>query len=161
MDTNSLVARVCPQRSDFEAVRERVRHWCREELFVLGAKPVGRGRSRDFAPRCVLEAALLNELANLGIPVVRWGMTNALLEMAFAGEAWAAGDRQPRWLQIVFMPVSSPRKLGKIAVFPHVGRLKPIHPPGTATMVIIDVTSILKRVRWSQADEGAVPLRSF
>jgi hypothetical protein len=170
MDTDSLVARVCSRRSDFELVRERVRHWSRTEKLIMGAAPVGRGRSRDFSPHCVLETALLNELADLGIPVIAWATSDAATEIIKAGAHWAAGDHRQRWLQIVF-PATSPKKvvrfsdtrggrhrttlLPRITVFPHVGRLEPIWPANTATTVIIDITAILRRVRWSQKDEDA------
>jgi hypothetical protein len=170
MDTDSLVTRVCPQRSAFDRVRERVRHWSRTEKLMMGAKPVGRGRSRDFNHRCILEVALLNELAELGIPIIAWGTGDAVVEIIKAGELWAAGDCRPRWLQIVF-PTTSPTEvlrftdthkkrrrvtlLPRIAAFPHVDRLNPIWPAGSATTVIIDVTAILRRVRWSQEDEDA------
>jgi hypothetical protein len=170
MNTDSLVARVCPRRSDFERVRERVRHWCRHELLMMGATPVGRGRSRDFAHRCVLEAVLLNELAELGIPVIAWSTSAAVMEIIQAGELWAAGDHRQRWLQLIF-PAASPTKiqwytdthggrhrtrlLPQITVWLHVDQLTPIWPAGSATTVIIDITALLKRVQWSQKDEEA------
>jgi len=170
MDTDSLVARVCPRRSDFERVRERVRHWCRTEKLMMGAKPVGRGRSRDFDHRCVLEAVLLNELADLGIPVIAWGTGDAVVEIIKAGELWAAGDHRQRWLQIVFPAASPPefvrytdthggrhrrQLLPRTTALPHVDQLTPIWPAGSATTVIIDITALLQRVQWSQKDEEA------
>jgi hypothetical protein len=171
MNTDSLVARVCPRRSpDFALVRERVRHWVREELFIMGAMYVGRGRSRDFSRRCVLEAALFNELADLGIPVAAWSLTDAKVEIIEAGERWAEGDRRQRWLQLVFQRPSSKRKkvltfkdgrrhqttlLPKITAYPHIDQLKIFRSPGTAAMVVIDITALLKRVKWSRADEEA------
>ena len=170
MDTDTLVARVCPRRSDFERVRERVRHWCRTEKLMMGAKPVGRGRSRDFDHRCVLEAVLLNELADLGIPVIAWGTGDAVVEIIKAGELWAAGDHRQRWLQIVF-PAASPTEivrftntrggkhrlplLPRITALPHVDQLTPIWPAGSATTIIVDITALLQRVQWSQKDEEA------
>jgi len=170
MDTDSLVARVCPRRSDFELVRERVRHWCRNEKLVTGALRVGRGRSRDFDHRCVLEAALLNELADLGIPVIAWSTSDAVVEIIKAGELWAAGDHRQRWLQIIF-PAASPTEivrytdarggrhrrplLPRITALPHVDQLTPIWPAGSATTVIVDITALLQRVQWSQKDEEA------
>jgi hypothetical protein len=171
MDTDSLVTRVCKLRSDFELVRERVRHWSRAEKLVMGAKPTGRGRPRDFNQRCVLEVALLNELADLGIPIIAWGTTDATVEIIKAGEQWAAGDRRQRWLQIVFPSASSQPKTTirfkergrqhriplrpRVIVFPHVNQLKPVWLSDVMTTVIVDLTALLRRVQWSQKDEDA------
>jgi hypothetical protein len=155
MNTNSLVTRICQRPSEFQTVLERVRHWTRNELLVTGAFQVGRGRSRNFAPSCVVEAALLNELTNSGIGVVAWAMTDALLAARVAAEDWAGGDHRPRWLQLIFTTPPTRQRPGQMTVLPHVERLELVWPPGEATTIVIDVAAILTRLKWGPDDEEA------
>jgi hypothetical protein len=155
MDLNTLVRRIIMRPSDFELVRERVRHWARNELLVTGAFRVGRGRSRNFAPSCVVEAALLNELTDSGIGVVAWAMTDALLAARIAAEDWAGGDHRPRWLQLIFTTPPTRQRSGRMTVLPHVERLELVWPPGEATTIVIDVAAILTHLKWGPDDEDA------
>ena len=153
MDTDSLVARLCPPRTEIARVRERISYWVKAELFIMGAMQVGRGRSRNFNPRCLLEAGLFNELANVGFPVTAYAMSGASIELIKAGEAWAAGDQQPRWLQISITAAPSKQRSGQITAIPHIGALAPIWLPNITTMIVIDVAALLRQVQWSREDE--------
>jgi hypothetical protein len=153
MDANALIARLGLPRSEFARVRERISYWCKTECFVMGGMRVGRGRSRDFNPRCILEAALFNELANFGFPVAAYGLTSASLHVVKAAEAWATGDQQPRWLQLSVTSMPTRQMSGQITPIPHIGELKPFWVPGTIIMMIVDVSALLQRVQWSSKDE--------
>jgi DNA-binding transcriptional MerR regulator len=51
-------------------VQERVRHWTREGLLELtGETHPGTGRKRLYGVNALFEAAILNELADLGIAI--------------------------------------------------------------------------------------------
>src|SRR5262249_39427546 len=155
MDANTLVARLCSRPSEHARLRERVSYWTKAEMFIFGATLVGRGRSRDFTPRCLLEAAAFNALADLGFPVSTFAMSAVSVEMLKAAEVWAAGNQEPRWLQVSIAADPTKERSGQFTVIPHVGALTPIWLPDVTTMIIIDVTALLRQIQWSREDELA------
>jgi len=68
LSVRDIVDRLVRIGADPTLIQERVRHWAREKLLVLdGDQNPGTGRKRLFDPASVHEAAILNQLADIGV----------------------------------------------------------------------------------------------
>jgi hypothetical protein len=146
---NQLVDRICSRDDNRAAVAERVRHWSRVGVLLPAGGPPGKGRPRFFEPATIVDAALLNGLADIGYPVISREMLLACELARQAAREWAHGDRRQRWLELAW--VKSTTFSANCVPFIHVDRLQP--KPGTQAAIILNLTAILARVNWTASDE--------
>jgi hypothetical protein len=151
LTTAELASRIASKGDDVDAVTERVKRWAKTGLLFGGAP--GRGGSRRYDHGTVIDAAVLNALAGI------WGFSLAdqdkgvlLYACGLAREmakAWAAGDRQPRWLEFVWVRSG----INACVAIAHTGELK--STAGTEANLTLNVSNILARLNWGPEDEIA------
>jgi DNA-binding transcriptional MerR regulator len=82
---------------------ERIRHWTREGLLQpIGEKNPGTGRHREYETDALIDVAVLNLLANLGLQV---GQQQRFVE--FAREIYSANKKNHADWGEVFLAISS------------------------------------------------------
>ena len=148
-----LTARVASSANRQELVRGRIKSWTAK--WVLRGSTPGRGGVRKFNHLMVLDAALLDVLSDLGLQVVSWDLRPALYLMRDAAQAWAAGDTRPRRLQMSMMPPSQPDARGWVVALPLASDQFSLTPDHEA-IIVVDLTAILRRLRWGPADQEAI-----
>jgi hypothetical protein len=93
------------------------------------------------------------------LQVVSWDLKSALYFMRDAAQAWAAGDTNPRWLQLSMMPplADRPDARGWVVALPLTSNQPGLNiPPTNEAVIVIDLSAILKRLRWGPADQEAI-----
>ena len=154
-----LTARVASSANRQELVRGRIKSWTAK--WVLRGSTPGRGGVRKFNHLMVLDAALLDVLSDLGLQVVSWDLKPALYLMRDAAQAWAAGDTRPRWLQLSMMPPlpDRPNARGWVVALPLIaasGQPELSLTSDHEAIIVVDLTAILRRLRWGPADQEAI-----
>jgi hypothetical protein len=67
---SQIVKRIAKPGQSKAALNERIRHWTRERLLSpIGKRNPGTGRHRTYYDTALLDAALLNELADMGLQI--------------------------------------------------------------------------------------------
>jgi hypothetical protein len=125
----------------------RIRHWTRENLIApAGVRNPGTGRHRRYSAEGVVNAALLNVLAdNRQVIVGDMGYFLALTKARAAYVAWSAdgGKAKPYFLELV----SWRDKDGIMCRTVNCYRGHPInHDPTSAVSVIVNLSLIFKRL---------------
>jgi hypothetical protein len=157
---NELTARVASSANRQDLVRERIKSWTRK--WILRGSTPGRGGVRKFNHLTILDTAILDVLSDLGLQVVSWDLRPALYLLRDAAQAWAAGNTRPHWLQLSMMPPlpGRPNARGWVVALPLTGTSK--QPPelhltsGHEAIIVVDLTAILKRLRWGPVDQEAI-----
>ena len=152
---NELTARVASSANRQELVRERIKSWTRK--WILRGSAPGRGGVRKFNHLMVLDAALLDVLSDLGLPLVSWDLRPALYQMHDAAQIWAGGDTRPRGLQLSLMPPSRPNTRGWVVALPLTpDQLGLSLESGHEAIIVVNLTAILSRLQWGPADQEAI-----
>ena len=160
LDLNQLTARVAPSPDREDATRERIKGWTKK--WILRGSAPGRGGVRKWHHRMILDAALLDVLTDRGVQVASWDLRHALYVLRDAGAAWAAGDTRTRWLQLSLQPPLPDRlhAAGWVIALPLIAepgqQPELAFTPGEEAVVVVDLTAILKRLRWGPEDQAAV-----
>lgn len=82
------------------ATTERIKHWTREGfLLPVEQHHAGTGKHRRYDPLSVLDAAVLNVMADAGMAGHRH-LLDALALARRAHESWSAASRASRFLEI-------------------------------------------------------------
>jgi hypothetical protein len=153
-----LTARVCPLVAGQPIVRERIKHWTKRGI-LLGSAP-GQGGVRLWRHTMILDAALLNVFVDHGLQPVQWNLKSAFHQLRDAAEAWAAGDRSTRWLQISFFR-GRPGRVGWMLAEPLVAQSKQQQPKLSwvqkqEALLVVDLCAILEGLGWGPDDQKAV-----
>lgn len=83
LTVSEIAERIAKPGASKAAIVERLRHWTREGLLVpLGDKNPGTGRSRVYDEGTLLDAAVLDILADMGLRV---GFLRAVLALVWQG----------------------------------------------------------------------------
>lgn len=153
---NELTARVASSANRQDLVRERIKSWTRK--WILRGSTPGRGGVRKFNHLMILDAAILDVLSDLGLQLVSWDLRPALYLMRDAAQAWAAGDTRPRRLQLSMMPPLQSDTRGWVVALPLAASDQPglSFTSGHEAIIVIDLTAILRRLRWGPADQEAI-----
>jgi|SRR5215813_10929108 len=157
LDLNELTARICPAEARRDIVRERIKGWTKKWL-LRGSTP-GRGGVRKWHHRMILDAALLDVLVEHGLQPAEWDLRPAFYVLRDAASAWASGDTDSQhWLQLFFQSRQS--RPGWVVALPLIGKSGQQPdlnwPTDEEATFIISLTSILKRLQWTAADQEAV-----
>src|SRR5262249_39151982 len=87
--SGEIAERIARSLDELPAIRERLRHWTREGLLIpIGDRNPGSGKHRRYEAPALLDAAILNILADHGIPVVGRDLLYALSRARVAGADW-------------------------------------------------------------------------
>src|SRR5262249_40811128 len=94
LSSGEIADRIARSPEELPAIRERLRHWTREGLLVpIGDRKPGSGKHRRYETPALLDAAILNILADHGIPVVGRDLLYALARTRVAGADWQAKQK--------------------------------------------------------------------
>jgi hypothetical protein len=143
--------------ADKAAVIERLRSWTADRLIEpVGDPNPGTGRRRLYDDATVYDAAILNTLADLGLPVggQRFSMVTLIAERA--KQLWAKRHDSPKPL---FLEIADfePDDLGRdSAFFLHEGDKKGHHGklihPRADTALVINLTHVFGRIEERRAE---------
>jgi DNA-binding transcriptional MerR regulator len=87
------------------ALRERIRHWTREGLVKpIGEKNPGTGRHRQYDESVLVDVAILDALARLGIQVR--GLHAVLRQANELIETWAKESKETRDFGMIYLVIS-------------------------------------------------------
>ena len=100
------------------ALRERIRHWTRKGLVKpIGEKNPGTGRHRQYDESVLVDVAILNALARLGIQVR--GLHAVLREANELIETWAKERKETKDFGIIYLVISYDPVLDEPSVLVH------------------------------------------
>jgi DNA-binding transcriptional MerR regulator len=95
LSVGELAERISPHGSNLAGIRERIRHWTREGLLIPeGIRNPGTGRHRRYDELNVIDASILNVLADQGINVVGREMLYALARAREEARRWQTRSKK-------------------------------------------------------------------
>ncbi len=140
-----------PPGADLVMVVDRLRHWTAAGLLNAAGDPnPGTGRKRTYDEDALYHAAILNALADTGLPIGKQRFfMNVLLCAQRAKNEWAKNPRGGLFLEIADFGESDPERVTH-AVYFHGGRKKDhfgnfIHPRADAA-TIVNVSRLFHRI---------------
>jgi DNA-binding transcriptional MerR regulator len=109
LSVGELAARISPHATDQAAVISRIRHWTREGLLLPeGSRNPGTGRHRRYDELNVIDASVLNALAEQGINVVGREMAYALSRAREAARQWQARSKKDLQFFLELVSIRTP-----------------------------------------------------
>ncbi len=105
LTVSEIAERIAKPDANKAAIIERLRHWTREGLLIpLGEKNPGTGRARTYADESLIDAAVLNILADMGLRV---GFLRNVLALVWQGTKDMKAQRRgskDQYLEIDYFP---------------------------------------------------------
>src|SRR5262249_34954999 len=137
--------------ADLAMVIDRLRHWTAAGLLTSAGDPnPGTGRRRTYDEAALYDAAILNALADIGLPIGKQRYFMTVLGLAEqARELWAQERRGGIFLEVADFGEPDANG-GSHAVFLHDGTKKGhlgnlIHPRAESSL-ILNVSRLFKRI---------------
>jgi hypothetical protein len=138
-----IAERIHPTGGDVATVVERLKHWTKQGILKPYNRPA-HGVPRLYEPNTVVEAALLNCLADRGVLVFEKRIQYALGLLREAADRWARGTRDQCWLELALAKIGPSGKVDAVQM--HYHKLAPTL--GTTVAVIVNVSTLLAEIRW-------------
>ena len=137
--------------ADLAMVIDRLRHWTAAGLLTAAGDPnPGTGRKRTYDEAAIYDAAILNALADIGLPIGKQRYFMTVLDLAEQARRWWA--QKPRGgivLEVADFGDPDPDG-GTHAVFLHDGTKKGhlgnlIHPRAESS-IILNISRLFRRI---------------
>ena len=137
---SEIVERIAKPRRSKAVLNERIRHWTRERLLSpIGKRNPGTGRHRSYHDTAVLDAALLNELADMGLQISTMRKALAAAQQLHSEWGKAKAKEGKRFFLSIYFPTEIPPYL-------HFGDGNPLETDFEA-LIVFDLTRLFARLK--------------
>jgi DNA-binding transcriptional MerR regulator len=135
-----LVERIAKRGQSKAALNERIRHWTRERLLSpIGKRNPGTGRHRTYHDTALLDAALLNELADMGLQIGTMRKALAAAQQLHTEWGKAKAKQGKRCFLAIYFPTDIPPHL-------HFGDGNPLDTD-FESLITFDLTRLFARLK--------------